>query len=335
MKITKLRIVLLAAVFLLFSTFAVSYAQNIASVSPSTLVIHEFLVGDLGLTGGGGRDNSLFSVQFATSGDSTDHRLAIRIETNTGDELLTGESDLHAYNTKFSGKTYFNYNILDQLGGSFEIKSNIPTKIQDSIFNTGGISEGIFYIKFQLKDDLGVNVGAERSMQVRVWPYFLISINPVEGALVNKQKLNFQWSTNLEDLELHIYDRPTARSPIASRKVTGNGFTWPALVAEAPLVKGKAYYWQIHGKMVTTHGRIKKAGSKNPFFYYEGKIPTGIGLLDQAAVKAALEELGVTGIGPLDLKWVVYDGSVLFVTDNITSILTCIKSQDDFDVRWE
>ncbi|UCB45221.1 MAG: hypothetical protein JSV25_13545 [Spirochaetota bacterium] len=335
MKIRKLRIVLLAGIFLLFSTFAVSYAANIASVSPGTLNIHEFLVGDLGLTGVGGRDHQLFSVSFTSDATPALHKLFIQIETAEGDVLLTGESGSHAYNTEFSDKTYFNYNIVDQLGGKFEIKSAIPSRIQDAILNTGSVPQGNFVIRFQLKLDNGTPVGAERTMTVIVGPYFLISISPAEGELVNKQKLHFKWQTNLADLKLNIYDRATGGSPIASTNVIGSNYKWPSLVADAPLVKGKIYFWQITANKVTTHGRVRVSGSRNPFFFYEGAVPTAGGLLDQAAVKAALEELGVTGIGPLDLKWVVYDDSVLFVTDNITSILTCIASEDDFDVRWE
>jgi hypothetical protein len=336
MKITKLRILLLACIFLLFSVFAVSYAQDIASVSPSTLNIHEFLVADLGLTGGGGRDNKLFSVNFASSGSTSNYKLAIQVETAEGDVLLTGESDLHQYNTTYSNKTFFNYNIVDQLGGKFEIKSAIPSRIQDAILNTGAVPQGNFIIRFQLKDSGGVPQGSEKSMLVIVGPYFLVSISPTDGELVNKQKLDFIWQTNLDDVHLNIYDRPSGGSPIASQSVTGQSYKWPTLVAEAPLVKGKTYFWQITAYKVTTHGRVKVSGARTPFFFYEGAVPTAGGLLDEAAVKAALEELGVTGISTLNLKWVVYDDSVLFVTDNITSILSCIKSSgDNFSVRWE
>jgi hypothetical protein len=332
MKITKLRILLLASIFLLFSTFAVSYAQSI-SVSPSTLPIHEFLVADLGLTGGGGRNNELFRVSFTGSG-SGNYTLYIQIDTAEGAVLLTGESDPHPWAT-FSGNTFFNYNIVDQLGGKFEIKSGIPARIQDAILNTGAVPQGNFVINFDLKDNTGTTVSTDK-LTVIVAPYFLVSISPTDGELVNKQKLDFIWQTNLSNVQLNVYDRPSGGSPIASKSVTGQSYKWPTLVADAPLVKGKTYFWQVTAYKITTHGRVKVSGARTPFFYYEGAIPTAGGLLDEAAVKAALEELGVTGISTLNLKWVVYDDSVLFVTDNITSILSCIKSSgDNFSVRWE
>jgi hypothetical protein len=336
MKITKLRILLPACIILLFSVFAVSYAQDIASVSPNPLKINEFLVADLGLTGGGGRDNQLFNITFNTNASGTSYKLAIQVETAEGAVLLTGESNLHPYNTTFSGKTYFNYNIVDKLGGKFEIKSGIPSRIENAILNTGAVPQGTFFIKFQLKDSGGSNIGTLKTLTVIVGPYYLVSISPTDGELVNKQKLDFKWQTNLDEVQLNIYDRPTGGSPIADTSVTGQSYKWPSLVADAPLVKGKTYFWQITAYKVTTHGRVKVAGARTPFFYYEGAIPTAGGLLDEAAVKAALEELGVTGISTLNLKWVVYDDSVLFLTDNITSILSCIKqSGEKFNVRWK
>ncbi len=77
-------------------------------------------------------------------------------------------------------------------------------------------------------------------------------------------------------------------------------------------------------------------GPRSPFMYYEGKIPEDLTALDKGAIKAALEKIGVTGLSTLQLKWVMYDDSAVFITDPITSVLNCLSESDiDYKVRWE
>jgi hypothetical protein len=338
MKIRKTLLIVLLGALLTFGSLSVVMA-DIDPVSPSTLTIHEFFVGDLGLTGGGGRNYELFRVPFggSASGGSNPYKLAITVEAaDGGGVLLSGETDGHTYATTFANQTFFNYDILKRLGGNFEIPSGVPARIQDAIFNTGGVPQGNFVLKFRLLDNGDTQIGPERQITVIVLPLFLISLGPADGELVNKQKLNFMWMTNMNKLRLDVYDRPTGGSPIASAGVTGNSFKWPGLTAKAKLEHGKSYYWQVTGFKTTTHGEIKAMGPRNQFIYYEGSIPDNITPLDKAEIKAALEKLGVTGLATLKLKWVMYDDSVVFVTDNITSILQCLQESNiDYKVRWE
>jgi hypothetical protein len=336
MKIGKILFIALLGALLAFGSLSVVMA-DIDLPSPSTLDIHEFFVGDLGLTGGGGRNYELFRIPFgaSASGGSNPYKLGITVEAVGGGVLLSGETDEHNYAATFANKTFFNYDILKRLGGNFEIPSGVPARIQDAIFNTGGVPQGDFIIKFKLFSG-ATQVGPERQILVHVLPLFLISLGPPDGELVNKQKLNFMWMTNMNKLRLDVYDRPTGGSPIASAGVTGNSFKWPGLTAKAKLEHGKSYYWQVTGFKTTTHGEIKAMGPRNQFIYYEGSIPDNITPLDKAEIKAALEKLGVTGLATLKLKWVMYDDSVVFVTDNITSILQCLQESNiDYKVRWE
>jgi hypothetical protein len=335
MKIRKTLLIVLLGAFLAFGSLSVVMA-NISSVSPSTLTIHEFFVSDLGLTGGGGRSYELFRISFDGTQGTDPHKLAITVEADGGGTLLSGETDGHTYATTFANKTFFNYDLLKRLGGNFDFPSDIPARIQDAIFNTGGVPQGNFILKFRLLDNNGTQIGAERQITIIVLPLFLISLGPADGELVNKQKLDFRWMTNMNRLHLDVYDRPTGGSPIASAGVTGNGFKWPGLAAKARLEHGKTYYWQVTGFKTTTHGEVKAMGPRSQFVYYEGSIPDNITPLDKAEIKAALEKLGVTGLATLKLKWVAYDDSVVFVTDNITSILQCLQESNiDFKVRWE
>jgi len=337
MKIRKTLLIVLLGGILAFGSLAVGMAE-ISSALPSTLAIQEFLVGDLGLTGSGGRDYPLFRLTFgsAAGGGSGPYKLSINVETAEGDRLLTGKTDGHDYATMFADKSYYNYNILDKLGGSFEIDSVIPVRIQDAIFNTGAVPQGNFILKFNLLDSSDIPIGPERQIFVMVGPLFLISLGPTDGELVNKQKLNFRWMTNMTRISLNVYDRPTGGSPIASAGVTGGSYSWPGLVAKAKLEHGQSYYWAMAGFKTTTHGDVKVMGPRNQFVYYEGRIPDNITPIDKNEVKAALGNLGVTGLATLNLKWVMYDDTVVFLTDNITSILQCIgDSKLDFKARWE
>ncbi|MBN2323452.1 MAG: hypothetical protein JXQ30_06935 [Spirochaetes bacterium] len=336
MKIRKTLLIVLLGAFLAFGSLSVVMA-DISSVSPATLTIHEFFVSDLGLTGGGGRNYELFRISFgnSASGGSAPYKLGITVEAEGGGTLLSGETDGYNYST-FQNQTFFNYDLLKRLGGNFDFPSDIPARIQDAIFNTGGVPQGNFILKFRLLDSGDTQIGAERQITIFVLPLFLISLGPADGELVNKQKLDFRWMTNMNRLRLDVYDRPTGGSPIAHAGVTGNSFKWPGLPAKARFEHGKTYYWQITGFKTTTHGEVKAMGPRNQFVYYEGSIPDNITPLDKAEIKAALEKLGVTGLATLKLKWVAYDDSVVFVTDNITSILQCLQESNiDYKVRWE
>ena len=136
MKIRKTMLIVVVGALLAFGSLSVGMA-DLTSALPATLAIQEFLVSDLGLTSSGGRDYPLFRLQFGptASGGSAPYKLSIKVETAEGDRLLTGETDGHNYAT-FANKAFYNYNILDQLGGSFEIDSVIPVRIQDAIFDT-------------------------------------------------------------------------------------------------------------------------------------------------------------------------------------------------------
>jgi hypothetical protein len=333
MKIRKMILFLLLGLLLVFGAVSLGMAQDISSATPSVLNIHEFLVYDLGLTGGG-RDYELFRLTFAPGAGNL--KLFIEVETAGGDKLLNGATDLHDYASTFAGKTYYNYDILDKLGGSFEITSVIPTRIQDAILNTGGVPQGAFRMTFQLRDSGDTPVGTQRVILINVGPLYLLTLAPSDNELVNKQKLNFVWMTNLERLRLDIFDRPTGGSAIAWTRVTGRSHKWPELVAKAGLQNGETYYWQIAGYKITTHGDVKVTGPRSPFMYYEGKIPEDLTALDAGAIKAALEKVGVTGLSALQLKWVMYDDSAVFITDPITSALNCLAESDiDYSVRWE
>jgi hypothetical protein len=334
MKIRKLLLIVLLGIFLIPAAFSVGFA-DLTQALPAVLGIQEFLVADLGLTGGGGRDYELFRLVFGPSAVGPDpYKLAIRVESAEGGTLLTGESGKHPYST-FANKTFYNYNLLDRLGGSFDLAGNIPTRIQDAVLNTGAVPQGNFTMTFTLKDNTDITRG-EKVITVIVNPMFLLSLAPSDGELVNKQKLNFIWLTNLKNLRLNIFDRPAGGSAIASAGVTGRSFKWPGLVAQAKLEPGENYYWQVAGYKTTTHGDVKITGPRNMFVYYEGKIPENITPLDKAAIKAALEGVGVTGLSNLQLKWVMYDDSVVYITDPITSMLKCLAESDiDYNVRWE
>ena len=92
MKIGKMILLPVLGLLLVFGAASLGTAQSVQSVYPTNLNIHEFLVSDLGLTGGG-RDYELFRVAFASNATATSYKLFIEIETFEGDKLLNGQTE--------------------------------------------------------------------------------------------------------------------------------------------------------------------------------------------------------------------------------------------------
>jgi len=336
MKRKTLFSVFCAMLVIFFLSFFTGSAQNITIINPpsKTVMYQRFLVADLGLEGGGKR-NRIFRVDFATAGGVTDsYRLHIEvIRQSDGKLLASGDTDPWPYNAKFSGNPYWNYEIDDSLGGDFQV-SDDAKDLEKKVLATGAFPEGIFTIKIDLIGPLTFS----DSMTVTINHPYLDPIFP-RDTMVTKSLLKFRWRTNFSNREFRLYKDPRGKQEIISgsrlpRRNVGQQLDGSNLANL--LTYNEYYYWQINGKINTSHGLEFIRGPISAFLFVEDGTPLedlGLSEAEKRAILAELEIIlqellgrkGARSIMGYELLRAVLDGN--YVTWNeIMAILALIKS---------
>lgn len=334
MKQKKLVTVFCGALVVLFLTFFTGFAQTV-SVTPATATYQRFLVADLGLEGRG-KQNRIFEVSFAGSSVSLFHLNIEVIRQKDLKTLASGNTDSWVYNTMVSGEPYWNYEIDDALGGEFEV-SDDAKDLEKKVLATGAFPEGTFIIRLNLVQDPATTVSTAQ-MTVTINHPYLDHIFP-KDTMVTKSLLNFRWRTNFSDLEFRLYKDPRGKQEIIAgsrlpRKNVGqqlDGSNFANL-----LTYNSYYYWQINGKINTSHGQEFIRGPISEFLFVEDGTPLEDLGLSEAEKRAIYKELeiilrellgrkGVRSIMGYELLRAVLDGN--YVTWNeIMAILALIKS---------
>jgi len=325
--------VFFGVLLILFLTFFTGFAQTV-SVSPATATYQRFLVADLGLQGRG-KPNRIFEVSFGVSGTTNLYRLHIEVIRQSDLKLLaSGDTDFWPYNTKFSGQTYWNYEIDNALGGDFQV-SDDAKDLEKKVLATGAFPEGGFIIELTLDGPTSPPPG---NMTITIESPFLDYIYP-RDTMVTKSLLKFRWRTNFSNREFRLYKDPRGKQEIISgsrlpRRNVGQQLDGSNLANL--LTYNEYYYWQINGKINTSHGLEFIRGPISAFLFVEDGTPLedlGLSEAEKRAILAELEIIlqellgrkGARSIMGYELLRAVLDGN--YVTWNeIMAILALIKS---------
>jgi len=338
MKIMKI-FIFFCCFTLVFFFISLAVAQSI-SISPFTLKYHRFLVADLGFTGGG-RPNRIFKVDFETAEVVGDlYYLHITVFRDSDGKILgSGDTGSYPYNEKFSGKSYYNYELEDELSGDFKI-SDEAGDLKDKVLATSAFPEGTFTIKVDL---IPVSSGPgpfDVTITVIIDHPYMRTIYPVDTS-VTPSSMKFIWQSNLEDQEFRLYTDPRGRNEITKgtrlprrgvrQSLDGGSF-------DSFLDIGELYFWQVNGYMNTSHGRVLTKGPISMFlFLEEGSSVMELGL-SEAEKAAILEELtdilrdlvnkrAARSIRGYDFERILLDNSIITVKE-LMAILSLIKSGD-------
>jgi hypothetical protein len=337
MKQKKLVTVFCGALVILFLTFFYGFAQTVQIIDPlsKTLTYQRFLVADLGLEGRG-KQNRIFRVEFAGASAALYHLNIEVIRQKDGKRLASGNTDPQVFNTMVSGGPYWNYEIDGALGGDFTV-SDDAKDLEKKILATGAFPEGTFIIRLTLVQEPAAPVSTDQ-MTVTINHPYLDHIFP-KDTMVSKSLLNFRWRTNFSDLEFRLYRDPRGKQEIiagsrlprrnVSQQLDGSNLA-------NLLTYNNYYYWQINGKINTSHGLEFIRGPISEFLFVEDGTPLEDLGLSEAEKRAIYKELeiilrellgrkGVRSIMGYELLRAVLDGN--YVTWNeIMAILALIKS---------
>lgn len=340
MKNIKCCLFIIVGLLFIFSSFSLGMAVvGIQSVWPTALTTYnKFLAADLGLLPGG-KDNKVFSITFDPDGSVAAHYLHIEVSDGSkvllsGNTALTGKP----YDTKFSGRTLYNYDILDVLGGKFSMAAGAGA-VRDKVFATGVLPEGTYTITIQLYQSGGGKIGADETIDFRIIHPYLQPVHPVDTS-VTRASLNFKWLTNMTNKELHIFTDPRGnneilagnRLPVRNVSQSYSGSDLGSLLSDAT-----SYYWQIYGYISTTHGDELVKGPLSAFLYFEDAsyvIDLGLSDKDKEQIMdeliIILEELinkrAAKSIKAYDIDRIVLDNSVV-TREEIMAVLLAIKSK--------
>ncbi len=339
MRWAKRPVLLLAVLLLFFVPVFLTFGAVSMDLSGGG-TYHRFLVADLGLIGTGGKANSIFSVKFGDDPTTDSYYLDIEVTDNTaGGVLLSGQTEKKPYNTDFSGKTYNNYNITDAaaLGGSFTISDTSKT-LQDKILATGAIPAGSFTITMRLKKADGTLV-EEKTISLIVRPPYLQPVYPVNISST-KDGLSFRWLSNIKNMELHLFRDPRGNNEILKGsllpvKGLGSGQSAGGSGITSLLENGQRYYWQVWGKIDTSHGEELVKGPLSEFLYFVESadvVYIGLGKEDKASIMDEVVDIllgfvnkrAAKSIADYDIDRVIVDNSVVG-REEIMTILLLIK----------
>jgi hypothetical protein len=337
MKRKKLVMIFCGTFVMIFLFFFTGFAQQTVSISPGSVTYQRFLVADLGLEGGG-KPNRIFRVSFGDDPSNTDlYRLHIEVIRQSDFKLLaSGDTDFLPYDPYFSGKTYWNYEIDDSLGGDFTV-SDDAKDLEKKVLATGAFPEGKFVILLTLVRDPATTVD-NAQMLVTIESPFLDHIYP-RDKMVTPSLLKFRWRTNFSNLEFRFYRDPRGKQEIRSgsrlpRKGVSQELDGSNL--RNLITYNNYYYWQINGTIDTSHGPEFIRGPISEFLFVEEGTPLEDLGLSEEQKRAIYEELEVIlrellgrkrarSIMGYELLRAVLDGN--YVTwDEIMAILALIKS---------
>jgi hypothetical protein len=304
--------------------------------APGVITYNRFLVADLGLTRGGGR-YSIFNIRFSGLTGTTSYSLQITVtRSSDGKQLLTGLTD-PVLGSVINGNTYANYQLDDAFGGGDFIVSEDEKQLQRQVLATGALPRGTYTISLELISD----VGGPITFQVVILPPFLQPVSPVDVS-VTRDALNFRWVSNIADREFHLFTDPRGNREVTSGgrlPVLGLGTASSldgSLVAPL-LTDATTYYWQVWGKITTSHGEERVKSALSRFLYFEESVSViELGLTDAEKISiksellAILEELvnrrAARSIKDYELDRAVLDNGVV-TYEEIMAILSIIKEK--------
>ncbi len=337
MKIMKICI-FFCCFTLVFFFISLAVAQSI-NITPSSRTYHRFLVADLGLTGGG-RPNRIFKVDFGTAGAVGDlYYLHITVSRDSDGKILgSGDTESYPYNVKFSGQSYDNYELADELGGDFKI-SDEASDLKDKVLATSAFPEGTFTIEIDLIRVLS-GTGPSDTMTVIINPPYLRPIYPIDTS-VTPSSMKFIWQSNLEDQEFRLYNDSRGRNEITKgtrlpRRGVGQSLDGGSF--DSLLDIGELYFWQVNGYMNTSHGKVHIKGPLSMLlFLEEGSSIMELGLSDaeKAAIIKELTDIlrdlvnkrAARSLRGYDVERILLDNSIITIKE-IMAILSLIKSGD-------
>jgi len=327
-----------------FAAFSMGMAQSISSVTfqNGTGIYNRFIAADLGFTEGG-KDNKVFQITFGGAGPGTYHYLSITITSSGGKTLLSGTTKVtgHPYDPDFLGRTLWNYDILDELGGRFSVSSNAST-VKDKILKTGEVPEGSYTVSIELwQAGSGTPTQTWPDFNIQVIPPYFASIYPVDTS-VTKAAMNFKIvSKNVDNMELHVYADPGGNDELTgSTTVLRNiSDSFDASSIASLLTDGEIYYWQIHGTIDTTHGDELVKSPLNPFLYFEDTgYVENLGLSDVESsqimkelfeiVQEIINKRAANSLKGFEVERVLIDGSVASNAQDVMAILKLIKEKE-------
>ena len=250
------------------------------SVDPASATYNQFLVADLGLQGRGGR-NRIFQLNLDLDSGGT---LSIEVKGSGGETILQGTTD--SASEDIFNLTLWNYEIDDRFGGNFDVQEG-PTV--DKVLATGMVPAGTYTITISASSP-----AASTQVTITVLPPFLQPVYPVDVG-TSSASLNFRWvARNLSGLRLHLYEDPRGRSEITRGSIlpaaaSGGGLDGSTIARL--LDEGSTYYWQLSGRIQTTHGPETVKGPISLFRYGDPLAELGLSEEDRTAIKDKLIEI--------------------------------------------
>jgi len=336
------KLLLATSLALLFlSIFALNSFGQVTINPAGPLKYHVFLVADLGLQGGG-KGNKDFTITFS-AGPSGSQSITVDVYDDLTSQLLvSGQTNSFDY-SQIQG-TYYIGQIDDKFGGDFEVVDQAED-LYNKVLATGALPRGRFRIRVGLTPN-----GSFDELVVNIVPPYLQPLFPVD-LQVNRAVLNFRWVSNISRQELHVYSDPFGNKEVLKgdrlpfRRISGGGVEEATAAQQvegsfiAPVLDdGEIYYWQIWGRIVTSHGDELRKGTLTAFQYFEeAEKMAYIGLSDpdKQAIKDTLIELlekivnkrAARSIQEYDVNRVVLDNSPV-TREEIMTILKAIIDEE-------
>lgn len=155
------------------------------------------------------------------------------------------------------------------------------------------VPQGTYYIRISHWDG-EAQQGGTATITVIVQPPFLQPVYPVNVG-TSSASLNFRWvARNLSGLRLHLYEDPRGRSEITRGSIlpaaaSGGGLDGSTIARL--LDEGSTYYWQLSGRIQTTHGPETVKGPISMFRYGDPLAELGLTEEDRADIKDKLIEI--------------------------------------------
>jgi len=328
-------VVMLLVVFAL-APMAMGQTVTLNREGPGTY--NKFLVADLGLTGSSGKANPIFSVRFTNTDPGTNYSLYIEVIDTTGQVLVSGTTGSKDGASIPDDVDINNYQIIGYFGsGDFTVNDSAK-RYKDILLATGAVPQGTYRIGVKL------NPGpALQTVSYTIEPPYLQPVYPVDVSST-RDALVFRWVTNIAKngpVDLRMFTDPRGNDEVQKGSLLPKrGITESSLAGStvAPaLMDGQTYYWQIWGKITTTHGDERVEGSLSRFLYFQEFSSVqylGLSDADKNAVKdeliAILAELvnkrAAKSIKEYEIDRIVLDNGVV-TRDEVFAILAAIKEK--------
>jgi len=286
MKLSKiLFITITVSVILLAAAVSVFAAPGMTVTVFANAQYNRFFVADMGLSGSA--KNKVFEVTFNIDKTVTDEYYVSIIvkDENTGQTLISGNTNALPYNTGYSGNKFSNIDMTDasNLGGSFTISGGAGSKgLEDKVLATGSLPQSTFSITLTLYQSGNSTPVATKTIYITINPPYQQPLYPLNIA-VSKSGLDFRWISNFKNIELHLFEDPNGNKELIAGSIVPKTKLGRAQGVDGSdiaglLEEGETYYWQLWGYISTSHGDELVKGTLNEFVYSQ-EGTAGIGLV--------------------------------------------------------